>query len=150
MSTSQKPMKVLFFNKISEFFILSIVCSAFYANSWAQRAVVDVRGCGTGCRVETMQLSKPKKMEDGWGKVLVKETWIEQDYDGVDTVNDRFGGQYWFFANCLEGLVGSGKRSDRGDATISSIYTVDGYRKNVSVAGNLYERWKNLCTALGY
>lgn len=128
---------------------LPLVTVFIATTSFAQRAILDVRGCGTGCRVETMQLSKPSKMSDGWAKVLVSESWIEQDLDGVDHINGRFGGQYWFFANCNEGLVGSGSRSDRLDATVTSIYTVDGLRKNVTASGNLYERWRKLCDATG-
>jgi hypothetical protein len=128
--------------------ILSVI---FYGSSVsAQRAVLDVRGCGTGCRVETIQLSRPSKMNDGWSKVLVKETWIEQDLNGVDSINNRYGGQYWFFAECQQGLTGEGMKSNRRDASITSIYTVDGLRKDVTASGNLYERWEKLCKATVY
>ena len=134
--------------KANSFTLLPLIILFWVTSSFAQRAILNVRGCGTGCRVETLQLSKPSTMRDGWSKVLVKETWIEQDFDGVDRINSRFGGQYWFFANCNEGLVGIGTRSDRHDAKLNSIYTVDGYKKNVTASGNLYERWKQLCDAV--
>jgi len=120
--------------------------------SVAMDAVLAVRGCGTGCRVETVQLSKPARMPGwaempgGWGKVLVKETWIWNDWNGVDHVLKGY--QYWFFANCREGLAAFGKKSDRSDATIGSIYTESGYPKNTSVAGNIYDRYQKLCNAL--
>ena len=42
-----------------------------------QEHVLPVFGCGTGCRVETEQLSLPEQMPDGWIKVKVRQrTWI--------------------------------------------------------------------------
>ena len=42
-----------------------------------QEHVLPVFGCGTGCRVETEQLSLPEVMDDGWIKVKVRQcTWI--------------------------------------------------------------------------
>ena len=127
--------------------ILSVI---FYGSSVsAQKAVLDVRGCGTSCRIETIQLSRPSKMNDGWSKVLVKETWIWDP--GFKNSEILKSGQYWFFAECQEGLVGGGKSSNRRDARwITSIYNTEGFRKDVTVAGNLYQRWEILCKATGY
>lgn len=88
-------------------------------------------------------------MGGGWAKVLIREDWIVQGADGVDTSLNEHSGQYWFFANCYEGLVASGYRSDRSDAGITSIYTAEGRPKDFTAAHNLYDRWKFLCDAVG-
>lgn len=86
-------------------------------------------------------------MDNGWSKILVKEVMTQRDFQDVDRISNTVTRQFWFFANCTEGLVGQGMRSDRVDADITSIYTVDGFKKNVTASGNLYERWKVLCEA---
>ena len=79
----------------------------------------------------------------------MKETWIwDPGFKNSEILKSV---QYWFFAECTEGLVGGGKSSNRRDATwITSIYTVYGARKSGTISFELYERWEILCKATGY
>ena len=44
-----------------------------------QEDVLPIFGCGTGCRVETEQLSLPNRMPDGWLKVKVRQRiWVQK------------------------------------------------------------------------
>lgn len=141
-------LKEMYLKKIYGFAILGLFVAGA-AVSHAQPAVMQVRGCGTSCRVETKQLSKPTRMGGGWAKVLIREDWIVNSaLDGIDHRLDDESSQYWFFANCFQGLVAFGARSDRKDAEVTSIYTADGNKKDVSASHNLYERYQILCEAV--
>ena len=48
-----------------------------------QEHVLPVFGCGTGCRVETEQLSLPEEMPDGWIKVKVRQRPGSPDATGA-------------------------------------------------------------------
>lgn len=57
--------------------------------SLSQEAVLAVRGCGTGCRIETRQLSEPSWMSDGWAKVLERTSLYIVDMYGNDEKSFR-------------------------------------------------------------
>ena len=86
-------------------------------------------------------------MEGGWVKVLIEEEWIARTHEGVDKVYEGWGGRYWFFANCQDGLAASGKASDRSDAVYFSIYHEHGGPKNSTAAHNVWDRHQLLCRA---
>ena len=130
-------------------FFLLLLLTISSTPAFAQ-AIMTVRGCGTGCRVETKQLSEATKMPNGWAKVLIEEEYIVQGLDGVDEVIERLGGRYWFFANCHDGLAAVGRASDRSDASYFSIYTEDGKKKDFTATDNVYQRHQMLCEAIGY
>lgn len=136
-----------------------------------QNAVMAVRGCGTSCRIETVQLSKPTRMDSAWRKVLVSEQMIVGVMKGkppnvysVDVFGDGMGRhvkprRYWLFANCDTGVIGEGQRSDMKDARFQSVYhppgtyaydgrSLAGQPRDSTADGNVYSRWQILCRAL--
>ena len=120
----------------------------------AQRAIVDVYGCGTNCRIEVKQLSvpslfKPSKFNGEWAKVLFQSSCIVQKFNGIDLIDQGrcVGGKSWKFAECKDGLIGFGKASDMSDATIRSVYSGSGQKRTATVDGSIYYRWEALCKA---
>ena len=76
-----------------------------------QDNVLPVFGCGTGCRVETEQLSLPERMPDGWLRIKVRQrTWVQNcDWTAtpVTCVDEPASGRagppvqdLWLFADC--------------------------------------------------
>ena len=58
--------------------LLFLLLSSPQGLSMPQEHVLPVFGCGTGCRVETEQLSLPERMPDGWLRVKVRQrTWVQ-------------------------------------------------------------------------
>jgi len=121
--------------------------------SVAQDAVLDVRGCGTGCRIETTQLSAPSWMADGWAKVLERSAMYIVDINGRE--EKYFRGQplpaveqYWVFAKCNDKWFGQGFKSDGSDARTVSIYDESGNPKSYTASANIYDRHKKLCNSL--
>jgi len=121
--------------------------------SVAQDAVLTVRGCGTGCRIETTQLSTPSWMGDGWAKVLERSSMYMMDTNGKEA--KYFRGQplpaveqYWVFAKCNDRWFGQGFKSDGSDAKTESIYDESGSHKSYTAALNIYDRHQKLCNAV--
>jgi hypothetical protein len=121
--------------------------------SFAQEAVLPVRGCGTGCRIETVQLSAPSWMSDGWAKVLERASMFIVDMNGRE--EKFFRGQplptveqYWIFAKCNDKWFGTGYKSDGSDAKTDTIYDESGNPLSYTAAGNVYDRHQKLCNAL--
>jgi hypothetical protein len=121
--------------------------------SVAQEAILGVRGCGTGCRIETTQLSAPSRMGDGWAKVLEKSSMYIMGMDGIE--EKYFLGrllpaieQYWVFAKCNDKWFGQGFKSDGSDARTESIYDESGNPKSYTAAANVYDRHQKLCNTL--
>ena len=121
--------------------------------SLAQEAVLPVRGCGTGCRIESRQLSEPTWMNDGWAKVLERTSLYIVDMYGRE--EKSFRGQplpaieqHWIFAKCNDKWFGTGFKSDGSDAKTESIYDEDGRPKSYTAAGNVYDRHQKLCSTL--
>ena len=121
--------------------------------SVAQDAVLTVRGCGTGCRIETTQLSTPSWMSDGWAKVLERSSMYIVDMNGRE--EKYFRGQllpaveqYWVFAKCNDRWFGQGFKSDGSDARTESIFDENGNPKSYTAAANVYERHQKLCNAV--
>jgi len=113
--------------------------------SFAQDAVLTVRGCGTGCRIETTQLSTPSSMGDGWAKVLERSSMYIVEPNGREAKSVK---QYWVFAKCNDRWFGQGSKSDGSDARTESIYDESGSPKSYTAAANVYQRHKKLCNAL--
>ena len=84
--------------------------------------------------------SKPIKynIEKGEEGFYFRDTWIPKVSEG------------WVFANCSEGLYGSGgSKKDMSDSKIRSIYWSDDsgneHFKNSTAGGFTYMNWKKLC-----
>ena len=129
--------------------VLAPVGAMFFCSTAASAKPIyfPTRGCGTNCRVETMQLTPATQMENGWTKVLVQHRTIIKSFDGVESLGRGSGGKIWIFANCRDGLIAFGASSDRSDAQYQSIFTVDGYPKNTTVTGNVFNTHKVICQA---
>jgi hypothetical protein len=122
-------------------------------SSFAKEAVLRVRGCGTGCRIETVQLTSPSWMRDGWAKVLERESMYIIGINGRDEKYYRGQalpavGQYWIFAKCNDKWFGIGYKSDGSDAKTESIYDESGKPKSYTAGENVYNRHQKLCSAL--
>ena len=90
-----------------------------------QEHVLAVFGCGTGCRVETEQLSLPEVMDDGWLKVKVRQrTWINTcDWETKECRDEPASGRagppvidLWLFADCAGERFATSKNPDRTDS----------------------------------
>ena len=125
-----------------------------------QEHVLPVFGCGTGCRVETEQLSLPEQMPDGWIKVKVRQrTWITRcDWSTTplecvaEPASGRAGPpvqELWLFANCSGEKFATSKSPDRSDAWEQDVFYREGefagYPKYQTVHGNPFMRWAKLC-----
>lgn len=91
------------------------VCAILVNPSVAQEAILGVRGCGAGCRIETTQLSAPSRMGDGWAKVLERSSMYIMGMDGIE--EKYFRGrllpaveQYWVFAKCNDKWLGKASK----------------------------------------
>ena len=140
--------------------VLTLVLGAISTQPIPQNSVLPVFGCGTGCRVETEQLSLPEQMPDGWIRVKVKQrTWIQRcDWDTtpLKCVDEPASGRaglpvqtLWLFADCKGERFATSKNPDRSDAWEQSVYYEDGdgmgSRKIQTVHGNPFMRWAMLC-----
>ena len=75
-------------------------------------------------------------MGDGWRKVLIRSQvllWLPGESGWRKAKPREWRGevssQFWLFAQCREGLLGSGVSSDRSDAGIANIFDLQGERK---------------------
>ncbi len=142
--------------------LLSLVLSTPQAISVPQVHVLPVFGCGTGCRVETEQLSLPQRMLDGWLRVKVRQrTWIQKCDWGttpLECVDEPASGRagppvqdLWLFADCKGERFATSKNPDRTDAWEQDVFYRDGALagepKFQTVAGNPFMRWAKLCPA---
>ena len=124
------------------------------------------QGCGTGCRITQISKTYPEKLDSGWIRVKVEMTlsfhksspspFFYDDEKGEEGFFSRTGiwnprvSEGWVFANCSEGLYGSGgSKKDMSDSRIRSIYWIDdsgNKRFESSHAGGFtYSNWKKLC-----
>ena len=125
-----------------------------------QDHVLPVFGCGTGCRVETEQLTYPETMDDGWTKVKVIERVFTtyRDEKGVwrsrpcSVDEDRCGPpvkEIWFFADCAGEKFVASSNPDRLNALEQDVFHTEGYLagtpKHGTVSGNLFAKWVKLC-----
>ena len=142
--------------------VLPLVLGAISPQAVPQDSVLPVFGCGTGCRVETEQLSLPQRMPDGWLRVKVRQrTWIQKcDWDTtlLECVDEPASGRagppvqdLWLFADCKGERFATSKNPDRSDAWKQSVYYEEGEwegtPKYQTVAGNPFMRWAKLCPA---
>lgn len=118
----------------------------------AQAQSVSRWGCGAGCAIEWTELSARKDVGDGWQKVLIRSQvllWLPGESGWRKAKPHEWRGevssQFWLFAQCREGLVGSGLSSDRSDAETASVFRGDGTKKYTSVEGDVYSKWEQLC-----
>ena len=123
-------------------------------------------GCGTGCTIKQISKTYPEKLDNGWIRVKVEMTksfhksspspFFYDDEKGEEGFFSRTGiwnprvSEGWVFANCSEGLYGSGgSKKDMSDSRIRSIYWIDdsgNKRFESSHAGGFtYSNWKKLC-----
>ena len=141
--------------------LLFLLLSTTTALTVPQEHVLPVFGCGTGCRVETEQLSLPQRMPDGWLRVKVRQRiWI-QNCDWkltlVTCVDEPASGRagppvqdLWLFADCSGERFATSKNPDRSDAWEQDVYyrekgEFSGYPKHGTVHGNPFMRWAKLC-----
>ena len=125
-----------------------------------QEDVLPIFGCGTGCRVETEQLSLPARMPDGWLKVKVRQrTWVQKcDWETtpLKCVDEPASGRagppvidLWLFADCSGERFAASKNPDRSDAWEQDVFYREGefagYPKYQTVHGNPFMRWAKLC-----
>ena len=126
-----------------------------------QDSVLPVYGCGTGCRVETEQLSMPEQMDDGWIRLKVRRrTWINRcDWETRECVDEPAGGRagppvppvadVWLFADCKGELFASSAKPDRSDALTQDVFYREGPSagepKFQTAAGNPFQQWAKLC-----
>ena len=123
-------------------------------------------GCGTGCSITQISKTYPEKLDNGWIRVKVEMTlsfhksspspFFYDDEKGEEGFFSRTGiwnprvSEGWVFANCSEGLYGSGgSKKDMSDSRIRSIFWIDdsgNKRFESSHAGGFtYSNWKKLC-----
>ena len=142
--------------------LLSLVLNTPQGLSILQEHVLPVFGCGTGCRVETEQLSLPEQMPDGWLRVKVRQrTWVQNcDWKSTpvtcfdEPASGRAGPpvqDLWLFADCKGERFATSKNPDRTDAWEQDVFYRDGASagepKFQTVAGNPFMRWAKLCPA---
>ena len=140
--------------------LLSLVLSTPQGLSIPQEHVLPVFGCGTGCRVETEQLSLPERMPDGWLRVKVRQrTWVQNcDWKStpVTCVDEPASGRagppvldLWLFADCFGERFATSKNPDKSDAWEQDVFYREGpwagEPKYQTVAGNPFMRWAKLC-----
>ena len=128
--------------------------------TFPQKHVLPVFGCGTGCRVETEQLSLPEKMPDGWIRVKARQrTWITRcnwSTTPIECVAEPASGragppvqELWLFGNCSEERFATSTNPDRSDAWEQDVFYREGefagYPKYQTVHGNPFMRWAKLC-----
>ena len=124
-------------------------------------------GCGTDCSNKQISISYPEKIDNGWIRVKIENTFSWKrpyPYSPKLSYNIQKGEegfywrkfwiprvtQEWVFANCSEGLYGSGGvNKDMSDSRIRSVYWMDdsgNKRYNDSHTGGFtYSNWKELC-----
>lgn len=109
-------------------------------------------GCGAGCAIEWTELSARKDMADGWRKVLIRSQvllWLPGESSWRKAKPHDWRGevssQFWLFAQCRKGLLGSGMSSDRSDAETTGVFRGDGTKKDTSVEGDVYGKWEFIC-----
>ena len=142
--------------------LVLLVLSTATPSSVPQEHVLPVFGCGTGCRVETEQLSRPQRMSDGWWRVKVRQRRWVQNCDWKSTpvtcVDEPASGRagppvqdLWLFADCRGERFATSKNPDRSDAWEQDVFYRDGASagepKFQTVAGNPFMRWAKLCPA---
>jgi len=142
--------------------VLPLVVGAISTQPIPQNSVLPVFGCGTGCRVETEQLSLPEQMHDGWIRVKVKQrTWIQRcDWDTtpLKCVDEPASGRagppvqtLWLFADCKGERFAASKNPERTNAWEQDVFYREGPSaggpKFQTVAGNPFMRWAKLCPA---
>ncbi len=123
-----------------------------------QDSVLPVYGCGTSCRIETEQLSLPKKMDDGWIRLKVRRrTWINKcNHETKKCVDEpasvRTGSSsidLWLFADCERSLFAVSSHPDRSHTSEQNVFHEDGTPKFQTVYGNPFVQWAKLCPAEG-
>ena len=125
-----------------------------------QQHVLPVFGCGSGCRVETEQLSLPERMPDGWWRVKVRQrTWVQKcDWETtpLQCVDEPASGRagvpvqdLWLFAECNRERFAVSQNPQRKDAWEQDVFYREGefagYPKYQTVHGNPFMRWAKLC-----
>ena len=142
--------------------LLSLVLSTPQGLSVPQEHVLPVFGCGTGCRVETEQLSLPEQMPDGWLRVKVRQRrWVQKCDWGTSPmkcVDEPASGRagppvqdLWLFADCKGERFATSKNRDRTNSWEQDVFYREGPSagepKFQTVAGNPFMRWAKLCPA---
>ena len=124
-----------------------------------QDHVLPDSGCGSGCRIETEQLTYPEVMDDGWVRInVIQRVWVSYpDKKGVMRVvlctepasRCTPVQNIWLFADCAGKQFASGSNPDRSDASVEDIFhkegTLAGEPKYRSVSGNPFMKWAKLC-----
>ena len=133
---------------------LLLVAGALAPIAIPQDSVLPVYGCGTGCRVETEQLSLPEQMDDGWIRLKVRRrTWINKcDWETKECIDEPASGRagppvadVWLFADCKGEQFASSSHADRSDAWEQSVFLEDGSPRFQTVYGNPFMQWAKLC-----
>ena len=142
--------------------LLSLVLNTPQGLLVPQDSVLPVFGCGTGCRVETEQLSLPEQMPDGWLKVKVRQRIWVQNCDWKSTpvtcVDEPASGRagppvqdLWLFADCSGERFATSKNPDRSNAWEQDVFhregEIAGQPKYQTVYGNPFMRWAKFCPA---
>ena len=142
--------------------LLSLVLSTPQGLSVPQEHVLPVFGCGTGCRVETEQLSLPEQMPYGWLRVKVRQRrWVQKcdwETSPMKCVDEPASGRagppvqdLWLFANCSGERFATSKNPDRTNSWEQDVFYREGPSagepKFQTVAGNSFMRWAKLCPA---
>ncbi len=142
--------------------LLSLVLSTPQGLSVPQEHVLPVFGCGTGCRVETEQLSLPEQMPDGWLRVKVRQRrWVQKcdwETSPMKCVDEPASGRagppvqdLWLFANCSGERFANSKNPDRTNSWEQDVFYREGPSagepKFQTVAGNPFMQWAKLCPA---
>ena len=126
--------------------------------------VYPIVGCGSSCRTNQISISYPEILNNGWiaVKVLRKHYFINHNpfyYDKEKGEEGYFSRtviwipkfrKEWVFANCSEGLYGSGGiNKDMSDSRIRSIFSFDrDGKKRLNTyrpSGYIFQHWKKLC-----
>ena len=140
--------------------VLLLVAGALAPIAIPQDSVLPVYGCGTGCRVETEQLSLPERMDDGWIRLKVRRrTWINRcDWETKECVDEPASGRVgppvadvWLFADCAGERFATSLLPTRSDAWEQDVFYREGPSagepKFQTVHGNPFMQWAKLCPA---
>ncbi len=124
-----------------------------------QDHVLPVFGCGTGCSVETEQLTYPEIMDDGWIRIkVIQRAWIRilmknGQHKEISGAEGGYGPDavLWLFADCAGERFGISRTPNRSDGRDVDVFYREGDAAgepiHQTVAGNPFMRWAKLCPA---
>ena len=127
-----------------------------------RKHVLPVFGYGTGCRMQTENLSLLQRMSDGRWRIKVRQPrWVQNSdwkstqvtcVDQPASVRAALPVQVlWLLTDCGRERFATSKNPDRSDVWEQDVFNRDGASagepNSQTVAGNPFMRWAKLCSA---